>query len=214
VYTTPSHQFPLGTPMTLERRTALLDWAGRHGAAIIEDDYDSEFRFADRPLDPLHSLDGEGRVIYVGSYSKTMQPMLRLGFLVAPASLRPALRGARQLSGWHGDLVTQAAMAAFIDEGLFARHVRKASKAYAARHALITSLLGLEIIPSAAGLHLCARIDEPFAAPPGVAVRLLSSFCVAHPARDGLVIGYGAIELDRIEAGIAALRNGFTARRV
>ena len=92
VYVTPSHQFPLGTPMSLARRAALLAWAERRNAVVIEDDYDSEFRFGDRPLEPLQSLDRAGRVIYVGSFSKTLLPMLRLGFLVAPASLGPALR--------------------------------------------------------------------------------------------------------------------------
>ena len=109
VYVTPSHQFPLGTPMSLARRAALLTWADRHGAVIIEDDYDSEFRFGERPLEPLQSLDAGGNVVYVGSFSKTLLPMLRLGFLVAPASLGPALRTAKGLADWHGDVTTQAA---------------------------------------------------------------------------------------------------------
>ncbi len=124
VYTTPSHQFPLGTPMSLARRTALLEWAERHRAAIIEDDYDTEFRFSDRPLEPLQSLDRSGHVIYVGSFSKTMLPMLRVGFLVAPASLQPALRAAKQLADRHGEFSTQGALARFIDDGHLARHVR------------------------------------------------------------------------------------------
>src|SRR5206468_6909056 len=92
VYVTPSHQFPLGMTMPLPRRLALLDWAGRNDAAIVEDDYDSEFRYGDRPIEPLQTLDTSGRVIYVGSFSKTMLPTLRLGFVIAPASLRPAVR--------------------------------------------------------------------------------------------------------------------------
>ena len=90
VYTTPSHQFPMGMSMSLGRRTALLEWAEAHGAVIIEDDYDAEFRFAHRPLEPLQSLDRSGRVLYVGTFAKTMLPALRMGFLVAPASLRKA----------------------------------------------------------------------------------------------------------------------------
>jgi GntR family transcriptional regulator / MocR family aminotransferase len=100
VYVTPSHQFPMGIPMSLARRTALLEWAERAGAVVVEDDYDSEFRFSDRPLEPLQSLDTAGRVVYVGSFSKTLLPGLRLGFLVPPASLRSALRAAKQLSDW------------------------------------------------------------------------------------------------------------------
>src|SRR4029453_3510136 len=87
VYVTPSHQFPLGMPMSLRRRMALLDWADRPGGVIVEDDYDSEFRFAGRPIEPLHSLDHRGLVLYVGSFSKVMLPTFRLGFLVSPPSL-------------------------------------------------------------------------------------------------------------------------------
>lgn len=218
VYVTPSHQFPLGTPMSLARRTALLAWAERADAVVVEDDYDSEFRFSDRPLEPLQSLDRGGRVAYVGSFSKTLLPMLRLGFLVAPASLRDALRHARQLSDWHGDLPAQAALARFVDEGLFARHIRRATKVYARRHERITATLDrvfadrLRLVPSAAGLHLCALaadgVDlEPIAARAsraGAAVQTLSDLCGGFPAQ-GLVLGYGSIPLDRIDDGLATL---------
>ncbi|MFJ1758759.1 PLP-dependent aminotransferase family protein [Amycolatopsis sp. NPDC088138] len=222
VYVTPSHQFPLGTPMSLARRTALLAWAERADAVIVEDDYDSEFRFSDRPLEPLQSLDRDGRVAYVGSFSKTLLPMLRLGFLVAPASLRDALRHARQLSDWHGDLPAQAALARFIDEGLFARHIRRATKVYAERHERITSTLErvfagrLRVVPSAAGLHLCALSDddlEPVAARASLAgaeVQTLSDLCGGFPEQ-GLVLGYGAIPLDRINEGLAALDYAWTS---
>ena len=100
VYVSPSHQFPLGMSMSLQRRLALLEWARRADAAIIEDDYDGEFRFSGRPLEPLHALDGGCRVIYVGSFSKTMLPSLRLGFLIAPHSLRDALTSAKFLADW------------------------------------------------------------------------------------------------------------------
>ncbi|MEV5712522.1 PLP-dependent aminotransferase family protein [Amycolatopsis mediterranei] len=218
VYVTPSHQFPLGTPMSLARRTALLAWAARAGAVVVEDDYDSEFRFSDRPLEPLQSLDRDGRVAYVGSFSKTLLPMLRLGFLVAPASLRDALQHARQLSGWHGDLPAQAALAGFIDEGLFARHLRRATKVYADRHERITATLErvfagrLRPVPSAAGLHLCALAAdetdlEPIAAraaAAGAAIQTLSDLCGGFP-RQGVVLGYGSIPLASIDAGLAVL---------
>ncbi len=176
VYTTPSHQFPLGMPMSLGRRTALLDWASRHGAAIIEDDYDSEYRFADRPLAPLQSLDRDGRVIYVGSFSKTLLPSLRLGFLVAPESLRAALRAVKQLTDWHGDVMTQMTLARFIEDGFLARHVRKTMRGYGRRRALILDILGrdfagaLEVVPSVAGLHVTARPAGGGAWPPALAV--------------------------------------------
>lgn len=164
VYVTPSHQFPLGTVMSLPRRAALLAWAERRGAVVIEDDYDSEFRFEGRPLDPLQSLDRAGRVIYVGSFSKVLLPALRLGFLVAPASLRPALRAAKRLTDWHGEIPTQAALARFIDDGQLARHIRKAGRDYALRRARIIDALQphcarwLRLVPSAAGLHVAARV--------------------------------------------------------
>ncbi|RVX46126.1 GntR family transcriptional regulator [Nonomuraea polychroma] len=212
VYVTPSHQFPLGTPMSMARRAALLAWAERRRAVVIEDDYDSEFRFGERPLGPLQSLDRAGRVIYVGSFSKTLLPMLRLGFLVAPASLAPALRTARQLSDWHGELPTQAALARLIDEGLLARHIRKATREYAARHAVIAEMLAeddrLHPVPSTAGLHLCARLAPGVSVrpAPGLALERLESYCGETPAQPGLVLGYGAIGKDRIPEGLRLLK--------
>ena len=125
VYVTPSHQYPLGMAMSMARRQALLEWARRADAIIVEDDYDSEFRFGGRALEPLQSLDGSGRVLYVGSFSKVMLPTLRLGFLVAPAPLRAALRKAKYLTDWHTAVATQAATALFIDDGLLAQHIRR-----------------------------------------------------------------------------------------
>ena len=216
VYVTPSHQYPTGVALSLRRRVELLAWARRHDAAVVEDDYDSEFRFSDRPLEPLQSLDRGGRVAYVGSFSKTLLPMLRLGFLVAPASLRDALRTARQLSDWHGDVAAQAALARFVDEGLFARHIRRATKVYAERHERLLSTVDrrfagrLRVVPSAAGLHVCALADvdlEPIAArasAAGVAVQTLADLCGGSPS-PGLVLGYGSIPAERIDDGLAAL---------
>ncbi|UUV30686.1 PLP-dependent aminotransferase family protein [Amycolatopsis roodepoortensis] len=226
IYTTPSHQFPLGTPMSLARRTALLAWAERNDAVIVEDDYDSEYRFSDRPLEPLQSLDRDGRVVYVGSFSKTLLPLLRLGFLVAPASLRPALRQAKQLTDWHGDLVTQAALASFIDEGLLARHVRKATREYSVRRERILAFVRdelrdlLEVVPSSAGLHLCAlfrphatvTVDGVVAeaSRAGVAVESLAAY---GGTRGGLVIGYGLVGSDRVDEGLARLGESVSAAR-
>jgi GntR family transcriptional regulator / MocR family aminotransferase len=162
VYVTPSHQYPLGVSMTLARRLALLAWADRHNTAIIEDDYDSEFRFGERPIEPLRMLDTTGRVIYIGSFSKTLLPTLRLGFIVAPPSLREAMQKAKLVADWHTPTTIQAALAQFIDGGGFARHIRKAREVYRARHRLMTSVLRrdladhLEVIPSTVGLHIAA----------------------------------------------------------
>jgi GntR family transcriptional regulator/MocR family aminotransferase len=221
VYVTPSHQFPLGTPMSLARRAALLAWAQRRDGVVIEDDYDSEFRFEGRPLDPLQSVDRSGRVIYVGSFSKSMLPMLRLGFLVAPAALQPALLTAKQVTDWHGDLSVQRALARFIDEGLLTRHIRKAAREYAARRERIVEILRrdfshwLQLVPSAAGLHVAARIVPGVALDAnavvarararGVGVSALSSFCGEPRAQSGVVIGYGAIQTARIGEGLKRL---------
>ena len=166
VYVTPSHQYPLSVTLTLPRRQALLAWAERNNAAIIEDDYDSEFRFGGRPLEPLQTLDTKGRVVYVGSFSKTMLPTLRLGFLVTPPSLRAALHKAKFVSDWHSSTLVQAALARFIDDGAFARHVRRATAIYRERHEMLADAISrdfadhLELIPSTTGLHLTALPGE------------------------------------------------------
>jgi GntR family transcriptional regulator/MocR family aminotransferase len=225
VYVTPSHQFPLGMPMSLPRRMALLRWARRQQAAIVEDDYDSEFRYGGRPIEPLQTLDTSGRVIYVGSFSKTMLPSLRLGFVVAPASLRNAVRAAKFVTDWHTALPPQAALARFIEQGLFARHVRKMRAVYQARHQRIVELLArqfagvLEVVPSAAGLHLTAvargasaqELDAVLrrASAAGVEVLPLFMYTVDTPAPPGLILGYGAIPTTCVTEGLRRLRRCF-----
>ena len=228
VYVTPSHQFPLGTPMSLARRRALLEWSSRRGAAVVEDDYDSEFRFSARPLDPLQSLDTTGHVLYVGTFSKTLLPGLRIGFVVTPPTLRSALRAAKQLSDGHGHIATQAALARFMDEGQLARHIRKAARVYAARHdAIVETITGdladeLELVPSSAGLHVCARLrcgdnaaaDAVVASAreQGVAVESLASYFLELPAEAGFVLGYGAARSATVRDGLTIF--GTALRRV
>lgn len=219
VYVTPSHQFPLGGVLPIERRVALLEWAARHDAVIVEDDYDSEYRFRSRPLDPLQRLDADGRVVYVGTFSKTMLATLRLGFLVAPPSLLPALRDAKRLTDWHGEPVSQHAMARFLDSGGFARHVRQATRVYEERQRIVVEeagrLLGehLVVVPSVAGLHLALRPSGPGfdsdrvaarAATAGVAVQPLPRFS-AGERREGLLLGFGAIAAEDIPDGLRLL---------
>ncbi|MFD9190172.1 PLP-dependent aminotransferase family protein [Streptomyces phaeochromogenes] len=220
VYVTPAHQFPLGMPMSLRRRTALLRWARRHGAAVIEDDYDSEFRFGGRPVETLQSLDRNGHVIYVGSFSKVMLPSLRVGFLVAPAPLRTALRTAKYTADWHTAVPTQAALARFVDDGLLARHIRRMQHTYATRHQTITRVLTdhfadlAQLVPSAAGLHVTAFARGHLADPDaladragrarasGVAVYTLTEVAANRSARPGFVFGYGSISAPDIEPGL------------
>jgi GntR family transcriptional regulator / MocR family aminotransferase len=222
VYVTPSHQFPLGMPMSLERRLALLAWAERRNAVIIEDDYDSEFRFAGRPLEPLQSLDRSGRVLYVGSFSKVLLPTLRLGFVVAPASLRPALLAAKRLTDWHSELPGQRALARFIDEGLLARHIRRMTREYRFRRERMVRMLEGELatwltpIAGPAGLHLAALADRrpldvervvALASRAGVALSTLSPFHAMRPSRTGMVLGYGAIATAKLDEGLRRLRD-------
>ena len=230
VYVTPSHQYPLGPSMSLARRTALLAWAERNDAAIVEDDYDSEFRFSERPIEPLQTLDTSGRVIYVGSFSKTLLPTLRLGFVVVPPTLREAVQAAKFVTDWHTPLPTQRALARFIVQGSYVRHLRRMRNIYRARHARIMNALAgdlgehLTAIPSVAGLHIAAeatnaspaRIDavaeQAMAA--GVAVHTLAWFCFDQPARSGLLLGYGAISEPDIDEGLHRLRRCFDARNL
>jgi GntR family transcriptional regulator/MocR family aminotransferase len=225
VYLTPSHQYPLGVPLTLSRRMTLLAWAERNNAAIVEDDYDSEFRFEGRPVEPLQTLDTAGRVLYVGSFSKTMLPTLRIGFLVVPPSLRDATHKAKYVTDWHTALPIQAALARFIEDGGFARHIRRMSSVYRARHTLVIDALNrqfsrhLEVLPSTNGLHVAAlarsgsadRIDAiaRHAADAGVAVQTLAFLAGDTPSRPGLVLGYGAIPTERVEEGLRRLRSCF-----
>ena len=225
VYVTPSHQFPLGMSMSLPRRLALLAWAERHQAAILEDDYDSEFRFGGRPIEPLQTLDRAGRVVYVGSFSKTLLATLRLGFVVAPASLHPALRAAKLLTDWHTPMPLQGALARFIQQGLFARHLRKMRGVYRARHEQVVDVLTgqfaahLKVIPSAVGLHLAAtapgcssqELDGLLgrASAAGVELLPLSLYAVDTPPQPGIVFAYGAIPTSRIGEGLGRLGRCF-----
>jgi GntR family transcriptional regulator/MocR family aminotransferase len=209
VYVTPSHQYPLGVTMSLNRRLALLEWASASGAWILEDDYDSEYRYAGRPLAALQGLDAAGRVIYAGTFSKVLFPALRLGYLVVPPELVDAFIAARALADRHSPSVTQAALADFIDGGHFARHVRRTRALYAERQAVLVRAarrtLGglLEVAPAEAGMHLMgwlpAGVDDRAAARAALAravdVPPLSAYR-ARPTRladrGGLMLGYAA----------------------
>jgi GntR family transcriptional regulator / MocR family aminotransferase len=222
VYVTPSHQYPLGMAMSMRRRQALLAWADQADGAVIEDDYDSEFRYGGRPLESLQGLDGSGRVLYVGSFSKSLLPTLRLGFLVAPEPLHTALRKAKQLADWHTTLPAQAALAEFIDHGLLARHIRRMRRIYVERHRAVLEVLTrhfsglLTPLPSGGGLHLTALLDDQEAPGDlalaenalalGVAVLPLSYHYSGDGARAGFLIGYGAVPTARIEEGLSRLR--------
>jgi GntR family transcriptional regulator / MocR family aminotransferase len=222
VHVTPSHQYPLGMAMSMARRQELLAWAERADAAIIEDDYDSDFRYRGRPLASLHSLDPSGRVLYVGSFSRVLLPTLRVGFAVIPAPLQAAFRKAKQLGDYHTTVPLQAALAQFIEDGLLAGHIRRMQREYADRHYRVLNNLAryfddlLEPIESHCGLHLAAlfrggsvavdRMIAERARAEGVAVLPLSTQCVSAPQRNGLMFGYGAIRPERIDEGMRRMR--------
>jgi GntR family transcriptional regulator/MocR family aminotransferase len=204
VCVTPSHQFPLGVRLSLERRTALLRFARERGAVVIEDDYDGEFGEG-RPLDALQTLDRDGTVFYVGTFSKSLFPALRLGFVVAPPWARPALVAAKQLADWHAPTLPQDTLAAFIAEGHLARHVRRMRRLYGERRELLQGALRrfcgarLDVVGIGAGLHLAARLDG--AIPVARAIERarragiwLDAVPQAGPAASTLVFGYGAID--------------------
>jgi GntR family transcriptional regulator / MocR family aminotransferase len=223
VCVTPSHQYPLGMTMSMRRRRALLEWAGEHDAAILEDDYDSEFRYHGRPLEPLQCLDDAGRVLYVGSFSKIMLPTLRLGFIVAPTPLCEALCKAKYLADWHTSVPIQTAAAAYIDDGLLAHHIRRMRRIYAERHDRIVPLLERDFhglltpLPSYGGLHLAALLPEGYgtddhvvaerALARGVAIFPLSYHYLQTPPRHGFLFGYGAINAGQIGEGLRRLRS-------
>ncbi|WP_229075744.1 PLP-dependent aminotransferase family protein [Actinoplanes sp. DH11] len=228
VHVTPSHQFPLGRVMSQARRRELLGWARQRRAAIVEDDYDSEFRFCARPLEPLRTLDGSGRVLYVGTFSKSMLPAVRTGFVLAPPGLRQALVAARQLSDGYGQTAVQAALARFIDGGDLARHVRRARRAYADRHTRIvaglTAVPRLAVVPSVAGLHVTALL-RPGAPDParvvaaarraGLGLDDLADYAGGDaPVPQGLVLGFGAVDPELIEEGLAVLSGILRDRQV
>jgi GntR family transcriptional regulator / MocR family aminotransferase len=215
----PSHQFPLGCAMSARRRGELLDFACRRSAVIIEDDYDSEFRLDDRPLDALQTLDRDHTVFYVGTFSKSMFSALRLGYVVAPPWARDALVAAKRFSDAHSPVIAQDALAAFISEGHLARHIRKMRKVYSGRYAALVEALRrhcsdrLRPIPASAGVHLAAEFIGPHgtgnavaaAAEAGVRIDSLESFSHRKWSPRGLVFGYGAIDLDDIEPAIRRL---------
>lgn len=220
---TPAHQYPLGHTMSLARRMALLDWAAKRGAWVLEDDYDSEFRYRGRPLATLQGLDQDGRVVYVGSFSKVMFPSLRVAYLVVPPHLVDAFRRARAALEDHPSSVIQPALARFLDEGHFATHLGRMRRLYAARQACLLGAaqrhLGglLDVAPDPAGMHLVGyatpslrrrmtdRQGAVRAAEHGIAARPLSTYYRGRGRRQGFLLGYAAHREREIERAVRTL---------
>ncbi len=219
----PSHQFPLGVVMSLRRRLELLDWARSSGGFVLEDDYDSEYRYAGRPLAALQGLDEHERVLYVGTMSKVMFPGLRIGYLVVPEDLVDAFQAVRRLFDGHPSSVAQAALADFIADGHLGSHIRRMRTLYAARQqallAAVRERLGglVEIAPDEAGMHLVGYLPEGMddtkvtaaAANAGIEAPALSRLYHGRIRRSGLLLGYAGVPepafaplVDRLAAAI------------
>lgn len=219
IYVTPSHQFPLGVVMSPQRRVALLEFAQARGAVIIEDDYDSEFRYSGRPLDALQTLDRNETVCYVGTFSKCLFPTLRIGYAVAPSWLRVALVNAKSQTDWHGDVLAQDTLAAFIAEGHLVRHVRHMRKIYGERRDALLEAMhrhasdALQPWASDAGLHLAAnlagsvdaRVLAARAAEAGINVDTLNAYAVDAAPINGMAFGLGRIDASRAEEAVRQL---------
>lgn len=219
VYVTPAHQFPVGVPMSLPRRLALVDWARREGALILEDDYDSEYRYAGPPLPALQGLDRDGVVLFAGSFSKVLFPSLRLGYLVVPRDLVERVSALKSVANRFAPVLEQAALSEFITEGHFGRHVRRMREVYAERLGVLFEsarqiLAGLLEIPIVeAGLQtagwLAPGIDAAAAAAMaderGVEVIPVSRYCREPLHREGLVLGFAAVDAREIRRGVREL---------
>ena len=214
-YVTPSHQYPLGMSMSASRRLELLEWARRHHSWIIEDDYDSEYRFASRPLAALQGMDTAARVIYVGTFSKVLFPSLRIGYLVVPRSLVRTFIDHREAFDIFSPTLYQLALRDFLTDGHFARHLRRMRAVYQSRRDALVNGIRQKLHPlltvanADAGMHLTAWLSPGLddrdvvrrAAARGISAIALSSCYAGKPARMGLVLGFGGA--DEAEIGRA-----------
>ena len=224
IFTTPSHQYPLGSVMSLARRRELLDIARASEGWVVEDDYDSEFRFAGRPIPSMQGMEPDAPVIYVGTFSKTLFPGLRVGYMVLPRALAAPFRTAHADLYREGHAITQAALAELIEQGHYAAHIRRMRVLYGRRRALLVALivqhLGAEYLDaqsSNAGLHLVLRLPDAAddvaiadaARARGVLTRPLSRYYLRHDPRGGgrrgLLLGYACVEESDIEPAFRAL---------
>ncbi|QSQ22135.1 PLP-dependent aminotransferase family protein [Pyxidicoccus parkwayensis] len=216
-YVTPAHQYPLGYEMSLERRKALLEWAREADAYVVEDDYDGDYRYEGRPLASLQGMDGEGRVIYVGSFNKILFPGLRIAFAIVPEALISAFVDAKHVADGHTALLTQGVLAAFIQEGHLARHLRKTRALYDERRQGFLEEAkvladSLDFGPARAGMHITGvfkkNLDDRAVASEcarsGIEVQPLSRF--GATGRGGLVFGFAGATRAATRSGLEVVR--------
>lgn len=210
-YVTPSHQFPTGTVMGLGRRLRLLDWAARSGAWIIEDDYDSEFCYDNRPLPALQGLDDHQSVVYVGTLNKIAYPGLRLGYLIAPPAVADAFRAAADTMSTSPPATVQSAMADFIAEGHLSQHIGRMRTTYRDRLRLLVDELDralgdrIRLAPTARGMHVLATLTGPPVenlTRRGLGLRLLSDYTETPMSREALVLGYTHLRPEQIRVAV------------
>ncbi|HEY1335882.1 MAG TPA: PLP-dependent aminotransferase family protein [Bryobacteraceae bacterium] len=227
VYVTPSHQFPSGAILSLQRRLALLAWAARTGTYVIEDDYDSEFRYEPRPIEALQGIDRGQRVIYVGTFSRSLFPALRLGYMVLPRPLAAVFGQAKRMADRHSASWPQQALADFIEDGRMERHLRKLRAHKAVLRAALLDAIernfgdAAEALGAGSGVHILLRLlrwpadrlDALIAAAArrGVGIYSARRYYMKPPAVSELVLGYGAMREEGIREGIRIL--GMLARR-
>jgi GntR family transcriptional regulator/MocR family aminotransferase len=216
---TPSHQFPTGAVLPLARRLALLEWAKRVNAVVVEDDYDGEFRYEGQPVESLQSLDTEGRIVYIGTFSRTIFPALRIGYLIAPKSLIPALTIAKWLCDRHTATLEQETLAEFIASGAYERHLRRACRGNALRReALLDAIqkyLGdrVSVTGDRSGTHVVLwprerEVEEAIidrAASRGVAIYGIAQYFLKASSGVGLMLGYSRMKPEEIREGIRRL---------
>ncbi|WHY21900.1 PLP-dependent aminotransferase family protein [Paenibacillus sp. G2S3] len=220
VYVTPSHQFPFGTTLSLKRRVQLLDWAKANHAFIIEDDYDSEYRYEGPKLSALAGLDVEGRVIYVGSFSKVLFPSLRIGYVVLPPALIQPFLAVKWITDRMSSALDQEALAEFIQNGHYARHITQMGKLYASRRACLVNSLNTEFgsrvryYGEEAGLHLLIELESnaeenriaEVALRYGVRVYPASSYFMgSRPKGPVFLLGYSNLTENQIKMGVNSL---------
>jgi GntR family transcriptional regulator/MocR family aminotransferase len=220
-HVTPSHQYPLGGIMPYARRVALLAWAARADAYIVEDDYDGEYRYSGPPIEALRALDEDDRVLYLGTFSKVMYPALRVGYLALPDSLIEPFTRAKLVADGGGPMLEQDALADFIERGEFERHIRRSRKRYAERRAALLDALQkrlgdrIEICGADAGLHVVVRLLDAHAPTAreiarrarsvGVGIYPIDPYYEQPPRRAAFVLGYGSVTPADIRAGVARL---------
>jgi GntR family transcriptional regulator/MocR family aminotransferase len=225
VVVTPSHQYPLGVAMSLARRLQLLEWAHATGSWIIEDDYDSEYRYESQPIASLQGLDRDARVIYIGTFSKVLFPALRVGYLVIPPDLVDRFAAVREAMDIFPPALNPAVLADFIAEGHFARHVRRMRALYAERRSVLVEALERELSPllrvvgAEAGFHLTAVLEQSGsdlaiaerAARDRLWVMPLSVCYRGAAAHHGLILGYGGTTTAAIPGAVRQLRRALLA---